>query len=110
MLSALPEKNMVFKGLVANKEDMNKLMLTPQIRYPLLGGSGLITFEKEEGKSDKSTATAVCPGPSALGPSLRPPWARAWSSVPSSVVQGYALSPKHWLPHVLCHSVLRAGS
>ncbi|NWR63366.1 IN35 protein, partial [Bucorvus abyssinicus] len=45
---ALPEKKMVFKGLVTNKEDMNKLMLTPRIRYPLLGGSALITFEKEE--------------------------------------------------------------
>ncbi|KFO87605.1 Interferon-induced 35 kDa protein, partial [Buceros rhinoceros silvestris] len=48
VLPALPERNMVFKGLVTNKEDMNKLMLTPRIRYPLLGGSGLITFEKEE--------------------------------------------------------------
>ncbi|NXX17110.1 IN35 protein, partial [Podargus strigoides] len=45
---ALPEKKMVFKGLVTNKEDMNKLKLTPLIRYPLLGGSALITFEKEE--------------------------------------------------------------
>ncbi|XP_008934219.1 PREDICTED: interferon-induced 35 kDa protein, partial [Merops nubicus] len=48
MLSALPEKKMVFKGLVTNKEDTNKLMLTPLIRYPLLGGSALITFEKAE--------------------------------------------------------------
>ncbi|KAM6114928.1 interferon-induced 35 kDa protein isoform 2-T2 [Phoenicopterus ruber ruber] len=48
MLPALPEKKMVFKGLVTNKEDMNKLMLTPLIRYPLLGGSALITFEKAE--------------------------------------------------------------
>ncbi|XP_009976067.1 PREDICTED: interferon-induced 35 kDa protein, partial [Tauraco erythrolophus] len=48
MLPTLPEKKMVFKGLVTNKEDMNKLMLTPLIRYPLLGGSALITFEKEE--------------------------------------------------------------
>ncbi|NWS62113.1 IN35 protein, partial [Chunga burmeisteri] len=48
MLPALPEKNMVFKGLVTNKEDMNKLMLTPLIHYPLLGGSALITFEKTE--------------------------------------------------------------
>ncbi|NXK41358.1 IN35 protein, partial [Piprites chloris] len=46
--SDLPEKKMVFKGLVANKEDMNKLMLTPQIHYPLPGGSALITFEKAE--------------------------------------------------------------
>ncbi|NXC20401.1 IN35 protein, partial [Corythaeola cristata] len=44
----LPEKKMVFKGLVTNKEDMNKLMLTPLIRYPLPGGSALITFEKAE--------------------------------------------------------------
>ncbi|NXH73324.1 IN35 protein, partial [Hydrobates tethys] len=42
------EKKMVFKGLVANKEDVNKLMLTPLIRYPLPGGSALITFEKAE--------------------------------------------------------------
>ncbi|KAM7082128.1 interferon-induced 35 kDa protein [Ciconia maguari] len=48
VLPALPEKKMVFKGLVANKEDMNKLMLTPLIHYPLLGGSALITFEKAE--------------------------------------------------------------
>ncbi|NXG19882.1 IN35 protein, partial [Grallaria varia] len=46
--SALPEKKMVFKGLVANKEDMNKLVLTPRIRYPLPGGSAVITFEKAE--------------------------------------------------------------
>ncbi|NXU53918.1 IN35 protein, partial [Turnix velox] len=44
----LPEKKMVFKGLVTNKEDTNKLMLTPLIRFPLLGGSALITFEKAE--------------------------------------------------------------
>ncbi|XP_074018971.1 interferon-induced 35 kDa protein [Numenius arquata] len=48
MLPALPEKKMVFKGLVTNKEDMNKLTLTPLIRYPLLGGSALVTFEKAE--------------------------------------------------------------
>ncbi|XP_054080321.1 interferon-induced 35 kDa protein isoform X1 [Rissa tridactyla] len=45
-LPTLPEKKMVFKGLVTNKEDMNKLMLAPLIRYPLPGGSALITFEK----------------------------------------------------------------
>ncbi|NXG53381.1 IN35 protein, partial [Psilopogon haemacephalus] len=45
---ALPEKSMVFKGLVTSKEDMNKLMLIPRIHYPLLGGSALITFEKAE--------------------------------------------------------------
>ncbi|NWI31346.1 IN35 protein, partial [Sula dactylatra] len=44
----LPEKKMVFKGIVTNKEDVNKLMLTPWIHYPLLGGSALITFEKAE--------------------------------------------------------------
>ncbi|KAM6042130.1 interferon-induced 35 kDa protein [Chlamydotis macqueenii] len=48
MQPALPEKKMVFKGLVTNKEDMNKLVLTPLIHYPLLGGSALITFEKAE--------------------------------------------------------------
>ncbi|NWI89278.1 IN35 protein, partial [Pitta sordida] len=46
--SSLPEKKMLFKGRVANKEDVNKLILTPLIRYPLLGGSALITFEKAE--------------------------------------------------------------
>ncbi|KFR03285.1 Interferon-induced 35 kDa protein, partial [Opisthocomus hoazin] len=50
MLPALPEKKMVFKGLVTNKEDMNKLVLTPLIRCPLLGGSALITFEKAEAR------------------------------------------------------------
>ncbi|XP_059686525.1 interferon-induced 35 kDa protein isoform X2 [Gavia stellata] len=48
MLPALPEKKVVFKGLVTNKEDVNKLMLTPLVRYPLPGGSALITFEKAE--------------------------------------------------------------
>ncbi|KAK2536129.1 Ifi35 [Columba guinea] len=48
MLPALPEKKMAFKGLVTNKEDVNKLILTPLVRYPLLGGSALITFEKAE--------------------------------------------------------------
>ncbi|NXS40211.1 IN35 protein, partial [Balaeniceps rex] len=48
MLSALPEKKMEFKGLVTNKEDVNKLMLTPRVHYPLLGGSALITFDKAE--------------------------------------------------------------
>ncbi|NXK67460.1 IN35 protein, partial [Sylvietta virens] len=43
---ALPEKKMIFKGLTANKEDMNNLMLTPLIHYPLPGGSALITFEE----------------------------------------------------------------
>ncbi|NWX51313.1 IN35 protein, partial [Steatornis caripensis] len=48
MLPALPEKKMVFKGLMTNKEDMNKLMLTPLIHYPVPGGSALITFEKAD--------------------------------------------------------------
>uniref|UniRef100_A0A8C3J0C3 Interferon induced protein 35 n=1 Tax=Calidris pygmaea TaxID=425635 RepID=A0A8C3J0C3_9CHAR len=48
MLPALPEKKMAFKGLVTNKEDMDKLMLTPLIHYPLPGGSALVTFEKAE--------------------------------------------------------------
>lgn len=47
LLSVLPEKRMVFKGLVTNKDE-NKLMLTPLIHYPLPGGSALITFEKAE--------------------------------------------------------------
>ncbi|TRZ15639.1 hypothetical protein HGM15179_011404 [Zosterops borbonicus] len=46
MQSALPEKKMIFMGLTVNKEDMNNLMLTPQIHYPLPGGSALITFEE----------------------------------------------------------------
>lgn len=86
MLPALPEKKMVFKGLVTNKEDTNKLMLTPLIRYPLLGGSALITFEKAEGKSEKSIATAKCPGRSALGPALHPlpgPGLRALPPLPA---------------------------
>ncbi|NXN13493.1 IN35 protein, partial [Indicator maculatus] len=45
---ALPERSMVFKGLVTSKEDTNKLVLIPKIHYPLLGGSALITFEKTE--------------------------------------------------------------
>lgn len=46
MSSSLPEKRVIFKGLTVNKEDMNKLMLTPLIHYPLPGGSALITFEE----------------------------------------------------------------
>ncbi|NXR88449.1 IN35 protein, partial [Hypocryptadius cinnamomeus] len=46
--SALPEKKMIFKGLTANKEDMNKLVLIPLIHSPLPGGSALITFEEAE--------------------------------------------------------------
>ncbi|KAI1230268.1 hypothetical protein IHE44_0010233 [Lamprotornis superbus] len=46
MLSSLPEKKVIFKGLIVNKEDMNKLMLTPLIHYPVPGGSALITFEE----------------------------------------------------------------
>lgn len=49
---------MIFKGLPANKEDMNKLMLTPLIHFPLPGGSALITFEDAEGKCEKSSALA----------------------------------------------------
>ncbi|XP_072212776.1 interferon-induced 35 kDa protein-like [Excalfactoria chinensis] len=48
MLHALPERKVVFKGLTTDKEDMNKLVLNPLIRYPLSGGSALITFEKAE--------------------------------------------------------------
>lgn len=61
---------MVFKGLVTNKEDVNKLILTPLVRYPLLGGSALITFEKAEGKSQTSAAAARCP--LASDPALQP--------------------------------------
>ncbi|NXO25306.1 IN35 protein, partial [Cisticola juncidis] len=43
---ALPEKKMIFKGHTANKEDMNTLVLSPLICYPLPGGSALITFEE----------------------------------------------------------------
>lgn len=92
MLPALPEKNMVFKGLVTNKEDMNKLMLTPRIHYPLPGGSGLITFEKEEGKSEKSTAAAMCPGRS--GPSLRSPLGQGLELCPLRCCAGLRPVPK----------------
>nr|XP_009687872.1 PREDICTED: uncharacterized protein LOC104153618 [Struthio camelus australis] len=44
LLPSLPERKMVFKGQVTDKEDTNTLMLTPLIHYPLPGGSGLITF------------------------------------------------------------------
>ncbi|XP_068775345.1 interferon-induced 35 kDa protein isoform X2 [Struthio camelus] len=48
LLPSLPERKMVFKGQVTDKEDTNTLMLTPLIHYPLPGGSALITFEKPE--------------------------------------------------------------
>lgn len=60
MSCSLPEKQVIFKGLTGNKEDMNKLMLTPLIHYPLPGGSALITFEEAKGKCEKSTAPARC--------------------------------------------------
>lgn len=82
MLPALPEKKMVFKGLVTNKEDMNKLMLTPLIYYPLQGGSALITFEKAEGKSEMGAATARCPGRAASGPTLDPLPGRGLGALP----------------------------
>lgn len=66
MLHALPERKVVFKGLTTDKEDVNKLVLTPLIRYPLSGGSALITFEKAEGKSEKSTAMGKHPCHSGL--------------------------------------------
>lgn len=61
MMPTLPEKKMIFKGLTVNKEDMSNLILTPQIHYPLPGGSALITFEEAKGKCEKSTAPARCP-------------------------------------------------
>lgn len=85
MLPALPERNLVFKGRATDKEDVNKLMLTPLIRYPLQGGSALITFEKAEGKSEKSAATGRRPGPRGLPciPSLAGvPWPRLSQAVP----------------------------
>lgn len=48
MLRTLPERKVVFKGLTTDKENMDKLVLTPLVRYPLSGGSALITFEKAE--------------------------------------------------------------
>ncbi|XP_040548342.1 interferon-induced 35 kDa protein [Gallus gallus] len=48
MLHTLPERKVVFKGLTTDKENMDKLVLTPLVRYPLSGGSALITFEKAE--------------------------------------------------------------
>nr|XP_013806894.1 PREDICTED: interferon-induced 35 kDa protein [Apteryx mantelli mantelli] len=51
LLPSLPERKMVFKGQVTDKEDVSTLTLTPLIHYPLPGGSALITFEKPEGKS-----------------------------------------------------------
>ncbi|POI35338.1 hypothetical protein CIB84_000912 [Bambusicola thoracicus] len=48
MLHTLPERKVVFKGLTTDKENTNKLVLTPLVRYPLSGGSALITFEKAE--------------------------------------------------------------
>lgn len=63
---------MVFKGLTVNKEDMNKLMLTPLIHYPMPGGSALITFEEAKGKCEKSTAPARCPARSFWGLSCVP--------------------------------------
>ncbi|XP_025927095.1 interferon-induced 35 kDa protein isoform X3 [Apteryx rowi] len=48
LLPSLPERKMVFKGQVTDKEDVSTLTLTPLIHYPLPGGSALITFEKPE--------------------------------------------------------------
>lgn len=75
---------MVFKGLVTNKDNMNKLMLTPLIRYPLLGGSALITFEKAEGKR------RVLPQPGVLLD-----WLWGLPCIPS-LGQGSELCPLCW--------------
>ncbi|XP_062451547.1 interferon-induced 35 kDa protein isoform X2 [Rhea pennata] len=48
LLPSLPERKMVFKGQVMDKEDVSTLTLVPKICYPLPGGSALITFEKPE--------------------------------------------------------------
>uniref|UniRef100_A0A8C5WVL3 NID domain-containing protein n=1 Tax=Laticauda laticaudata TaxID=8630 RepID=A0A8C5WVL3_LATLA len=49
--AALPDREMVFKGHVEEGEMENlpeMLTFLPQIRYPVLGGSALITFEDPE--------------------------------------------------------------
>ncbi|XP_034272107.1 interferon-induced 35 kDa protein isoform X2 [Pantherophis guttatus] len=49
--AALPEREMVYKGHVEERKMENLpeiLSFLPQIRYPILGGSALITFEDPE--------------------------------------------------------------
>ena len=99
---------MVFKGLETNKEDMNKLVLAPLIHYPLPGGSALITFEKAEGKSERSAATARCSGRSALAPALHPlpgPGLRALPPLPA-LCRAVPPPQSTSCPHVLSHGAL----
>lgn len=108
MLHTLPERKVVFKGLTTDKENMDKLVLTPLVRYPLSGGSALITFEKAEGKSEKSAAVGNCPChwglPSITGSSAT---ATALTSTAcpgqATTVQGCSPFPKLSLSHVLSY-------
>lgn len=55
MPAALPDREMVFKGHVEEGKMENLpeiLSFLPQIRYPILGGSALITFEDPEGRNN----------------------------------------------------------
>lgn len=105
MLPTLPEKKMIFKGLTVNKEDMNSLMLTPLIRYPLPGGSALITFEEAKGKCEKSTALARCPR-SFWGL----PCVQVWCCPSPCLVWGCAPSPTLLLCRALSCKALGMGT
>ncbi|XP_075767708.1 interferon-induced 35 kDa protein [Pelodiscus sinensis] len=45
---ALPDRTMVFKGHVAEAEDVTALVVTPRIQRVLPGGCALITFERPD--------------------------------------------------------------
>ncbi|CAJ1076377.1 interferon-induced 35 kDa protein [Xyrichtys novacula] len=47
VFSAVPEKNMVFKGLTGVEGD-SQFEMKPHIIYPMEGGTALITFEEEK--------------------------------------------------------------
>lgn len=108
LLPTLPEKKMAFKGLVTNKDE-NKLILTPLVHYALPGGSALITFEKAEGKSEKSPTTAERCGYSTLEPALLPfPGPGFGTLSPLPALWGFCPHPTV-LSHIPAYGALGAG-
>ncbi|KAK2833036.1 hypothetical protein Q5P01_016925 [Channa striata] len=48
VFSAVPEKELVFKGLTINADDTQKFEMKSRIVYPMTGGTALVTFEEED--------------------------------------------------------------
>ncbi|XP_047428491.1 interferon-induced protein 35 [Mugil cephalus] len=48
VFTAVPERNLVFKGATRSADDTQQFDMKSRIEYPMLGGTTLITFEEEE--------------------------------------------------------------